>query len=180
MEADLATTEGVDRLLAATAGREIDLSLANAGRGLGKAFIDQHFGGVRRVIDTNITGTVYLARKVARRMVARGEGRILFTGSIAGFMPRTFQADYNGTKAFIDSFAIALRPVLQRARSDMCPRRRPDVAAACWCPPCHSPAGHLATDGYVRSEPIRIRSPMRSPGRSMSKARSRYGQSNRL
>lgn len=113
VEADLATIEGVDRLLAATAGRDIDLLLANAGRGLGKAFIDQNFGEVRRVIDTNITGTVYLAHQVARRMVARGEGRILFTGSIAGFMPGTFQAVYNGTKAFIDSFAIALRHELK-------------------------------------------------------------------
>ena len=43
------------------------------------------------------------------QMAARGEGRILFTGSIAGFLPGTFQAVYNGTKAFVDSFAIALR-----------------------------------------------------------------------
>jgi uncharacterized protein len=54
-------------------------------------------------------GTVYLAHNVARRMVQRGGGRMLFTGSIAGFMPGTFQAVYNGTKAFVDSFAIALR-----------------------------------------------------------------------
>jgi short-subunit dehydrogenase len=42
-------------------------------------------------------------------MRARGAGRILVTGSIAGFMPGTYQAVYNGTKAFIDSFAFALR-----------------------------------------------------------------------
>jgi short-subunit dehydrogenase len=35
LEADLATTEGVDRLLAAASGRPIDALLANAGRGLG-------------------------------------------------------------------------------------------------------------------------------------------------
>ena len=40
-------------------------------------------------------------------MRARGEGRILVTGSIAGFMPGTYQAVYNGTKAFIDSFSFA-------------------------------------------------------------------------
>ena len=33
-------------------------------------------------------------------------GRILITGSIAGFMPGTFQAVYNGTKAFIDSLLL--------------------------------------------------------------------------
>ena len=46
-------------------------------------------------------------------MRARGQGRILITGSIAGFMPGTFQAVYNGTKAFIDSFSFALRAELK-------------------------------------------------------------------
>ena len=57
------------------------------------------------MIDTNITGTIYLLQKVLRDMVARDDGKVLITGSIAGFMPGTFQAVYNGTKAFIDSFA---------------------------------------------------------------------------
>ena len=113
LQADLATIEGVDRLLAAAAGRPIDALLANAGRGLGRAFVDQDFAEVRRVIDTNITGTVYLLHKVARVMKDRGNGRILITGSIAGFMPGTFQAVYNGTKAFLDSFSFALRAELK-------------------------------------------------------------------
>jgi uncharacterized protein len=107
--ADLATLEGVDRLYAQIGGRPVEALLANAGRGLGKGFLDQSFDDVRRVIDTNITGTVYLIQKVARDMRARGRGRILITGSIAGFMPGAFQAVYNGTKAFIDSFSFALR-----------------------------------------------------------------------
>jgi uncharacterized protein len=68
---------------------------------------------VRRVIDTNVTGTVYLVQKVARDMKDRGHGRILITGSIAVFMPGTFQAVYNGTKAFLDSFSFALRAELK-------------------------------------------------------------------
>jgi short-subunit dehydrogenase len=46
-------------------------------------------------------------------MRERGQGRILITGSIAGFMPGSFQAVYNGTKAFIDSFSFALRNELK-------------------------------------------------------------------
>jgi short-subunit dehydrogenase len=46
-------------------------------------------------------------------MRARGQGRILITGSIAGFMSGTYQAVYNGTKAFIDSFSFALRAELK-------------------------------------------------------------------
>lgn len=113
VEADLATIEGNDQLYAATKGRHVDALLANAGRGLGHAFLDQNFEDVRHVIDTNVTGTVYLLQKVGREMRARGQGRILITGSIAGFMPGTYQAVYNGTKAFLDSFSFALRAELK-------------------------------------------------------------------
>jgi short-subunit dehydrogenase len=113
VEADLATLEGVDKLYAAIAGRPVAALLANAGHGLGRAFLDQDFTAVRHVVDTNITGTIYLIQKVGRDMRARGHGRILLTGSIAGFIPGTFQAVYNGTKAFIDSFSFALRNELK-------------------------------------------------------------------
>ena len=113
VEADLATLEGVDKLYAAAQGRPVDALLANAGRGLGRGFLDQDFNEVRHVIDTNITGTIYLLQKVGQEMRARGSGRILITGSIAGFMPDTFTAVYNGTKAFIDSFSFALRAELE-------------------------------------------------------------------
>jgi short-subunit dehydrogenase len=113
VEADLATTAGVDELCAAIGGRAVDALLANAGHGLGGAFLDQRFDEVRHVIDTNVTGTVDLVRRVGRGMRDRGHGRILLTGSIAGFMPGTYQAVYNATKAFIDSFSFALRAELK-------------------------------------------------------------------
>jgi short-subunit dehydrogenase len=113
VEADLATIEGVDELHHAIGDRPVDALLANAGRGLGKAFLDQTFEDIRHVIDTNVTGTVYLIHKVGRDMRRAGAGRILITGSIAGFMPGTFQAVYNGTKAFLDNFSFALRAELK-------------------------------------------------------------------
>jgi short-subunit dehydrogenase len=115
IETDLATLDGVDRLYAAAqaTGRPVDALLANAGHGLGKAFLDQDFEDVRHVIDTNVTGTLYLLQKIGRDMRARGQGRILITGSIAGFMPGSFQAVYNGSKSFIDNFALALRNELK-------------------------------------------------------------------
>jgi short-subunit dehydrogenase len=105
VETDLATTEGVDELYGATNGRPVDALLANAGHGLGKGFLDQHWEEARHVVDTNVTGTIYLVHRVGKNM--------LFTGSIAGFMPGTFQAVYNATKAFIDSFSFALRAELK-------------------------------------------------------------------
>lgn len=115
LRVDLASPEGVDRLCAAVAtdGRPVAALFANAGRGLGKGFLDQSFADIEHVIDTNVTGTLYLIHRIGKQMRARGEGRILITGSIAGFIPGTFQAVYNASKAFLDSFAYALREELK-------------------------------------------------------------------
>ena len=113
VQADLATTEGVERLYAAAKGRQVDALLANAGRGLGKAFLDQDFAKARKVVDTNITGTIDLIYRVGNEMRRRNAGKILITGSIAGFTPGSFQAVYNGTKAFLNSFSFALREELR-------------------------------------------------------------------
>jgi short-subunit dehydrogenase len=113
IEVDLSTTDGVDRVYDAVRGRPVEILCANAGHGLGHGFLDQDFAESRHVVDTNITGTIYLIQKVGRDMRSRNKGRILITGSIAGFMPGSFQAVYNGTKAFINSFAFALRNELE-------------------------------------------------------------------
>jgi short-subunit dehydrogenase len=115
VQSDLATTEGVDRLLAALRGRPVAILVANAGHGLGHAFLDQAWNDVRHVIDTNVTGTVYLLHKLGQQMRAAGQGRILVTGSIAGYTPQPFQAVYHATKAFVDNFTIAFREELKPA-----------------------------------------------------------------
>ena len=115
IEADLSTIEGVDQVLAAAGGRQIDLLCANAGHGLGRAFLDQDVADWRMVVDTNITGTIYLLQKALKPMVARNGGRVLVTGSIAGYIPGSFQAVYNGTKAFVDSFVAAIQNEIKDA-----------------------------------------------------------------
>ncbi len=109
IEADLATFEGVDAVLGCAAGRPLDMLFANAGTGHGGAFLDQEVTEWRRTIDTNVTGTVYLLHRTLTEMVARGVGKVLVTGSIAGYVPGAFNATYNATKAFIDNFTEALR-----------------------------------------------------------------------
>lgn len=115
VEADLSTSAGVDRLMAVIAevGKPVDLLMANAGRGLGRAFLDKPFEEIRRVVDTDIVGTLDLVHRVGKEMRRQGAGKILFTGSIAGYMPGSYQAVYNGTKAFIDNFSYALREELK-------------------------------------------------------------------
>jgi short-subunit dehydrogenase len=115
VQCDLATAEGVQQLIRTiqATDRPVDMLMANAGRSLGRAFLDQDLYEALKVIHTNIDGTVRLVYAVANGMRERGTGRILITGSIAGLMPGTFQAVYNGSKAFLDSFSVALSKELK-------------------------------------------------------------------
>ena len=114
-QVDLATPEGVERLQRriTSAGRPLDAAALNAGVGAGGAFAtDTELADELRLIDLNVRSTVHLAKHIVKAMVARGEGRILFTSSIASTMPGTYQAVYNASKSFVQSFALALREEL--------------------------------------------------------------------
>ena len=109
LQADLATPAGIDQLVQAVGARPVELLLANAGIGLGGAFLDQDLERALKIVDLNVSGTIALIHRLGREMRGRGRGRILITGSIAGHLPGSFNAVYNGSKAFIDSFSMALR-----------------------------------------------------------------------
>ena len=115
LEADLSTRKGVDSLYQAikATGRPVAALAANAGIGLGHAFLDQDLDEAIKVVDTNIVGTLALIHAIGRDMRSAGEGRILITSSIASLIPGTFQAVYNGSKAFLQSFSFALREELK-------------------------------------------------------------------
>src|SRR5207237_2123458 len=59
MQVDLSTTDGVDRLCGLINGRPVEALLANAGNGLGGAFLDEDISQALHVVHTNITGTIY-------------------------------------------------------------------------------------------------------------------------
>ncbi|TNC47206.1 SDR family NAD(P)-dependent oxidoreductase [Rubellimicrobium rubrum] len=108
VQADLSTEEGVLTLWHQVGAREVDYLMANAGLTLGHAFVDQEWPRIREMIGLNIEGTTLLLHRALPRMQARGEGRVLVTGSIAGFMPGSYQAVYNASKAYLDSLSFAL------------------------------------------------------------------------
>jgi short-subunit dehydrogenase len=110
VRADLRTAEGVETLYAAVTavGRPVSAAALNAGVGRGGAFLDTDLDDEIEIIDVNITSTVRLAKRLLRDMAARDEGRVLITSSIASTMPGSFQAVYNASKSFLQSFAQAL------------------------------------------------------------------------
>jgi len=113
---DLSREEEIARLyerIQSTA-RPVDVLVLNAGIGAGGDFVRENdLRKVLRLIDLNVRSTVHLCKLVAEDMVARDEGRILFTSSIASTMPGSFQAAYNASKSFVQSFALALRNELK-------------------------------------------------------------------
>lgn len=116
VQVDLATDDGVhtlyDRIKGA--GRPVDSLVLNAGIGAGGAFAtDTRLHDELKLIDLNVRSVVHLTKHVVRDMVARDDGRILFTSSVASTMPGSFAAVYNASKSFVQSFALALRNELK-------------------------------------------------------------------
>jgi uncharacterized protein len=113
---DLATEAGVIELYRhiANSGRPVDALALNAGIGAGGAFATEtELADELRLIDLNVRSTVHLCKLVLADMVEREEGKILFTSSIASTMPGAFQAVYNASKSFVQSFALAIRNELE-------------------------------------------------------------------
>jgi uncharacterized protein len=112
VQVDLATARGVDDLYAevSSSGRPLAAAALNAGVAVGGAFAtDTELHDELRLIDLNVRSTVHLAKCVLRDMAQRGEGRVLFTSSIAATAPGAYAATYNASRAFVQSFALALR-----------------------------------------------------------------------
>jgi short-subunit dehydrogenase len=116
VQADLATYEGVEALYSQikATGRPVEAIAINAGVGVGGEFArETDLKDELNLINLNVVSSVHLAKRVVKDMVERGQGRILFTSSIAAIMPGPFEAVYAASKAFIHSFAEAIRNELK-------------------------------------------------------------------
>lgn len=109
--ADLSKYDGVEDLANAIsqAGRPVDAIALNAGHGVGGRFWDQtDLAEELHLVQLNISSLIHLAKRVLPDMVARGSGKLLFTGSVAGTAPLAYEAVYSASKAFVNSFALSL------------------------------------------------------------------------
>jgi short-subunit dehydrogenase len=115
VQVDLRDAQGVADLYARIRadGRPLAAIALNAGHGQGGAFVDTDLADELSIIDLNVVSTVRLAKLVLRDMVAADEGRVLVTSSIASTMPGSFQAVYNASKSFLQSFTEALQNELK-------------------------------------------------------------------
>ncbi|OWY80739.1 SDR family oxidoreductase [Rhodococcus sp. BUPNP1] len=114
VHADLRTPEGVRAVHeAATAGGRVPAAAAlNAGVGIGGAFVDAELEDVLSIVDVNVRSTVHLAHLLLNDMLRVGSGRMLVTSSVVSKMPGPYQAVYNASKAFVQSFTDGVRKEL--------------------------------------------------------------------
>jgi uncharacterized protein len=115
VQIDLAEEGGVDELYERITayGSPVDAIAINAGVGVGGPFLENDIEDEINIIDLNVISTVRLSKHVLRDMAARNEGRVLYTSSIAADAPGPYEAIYAASKAFVQSFAEAVRNELK-------------------------------------------------------------------
>jgi NADP-dependent 3-hydroxy acid dehydrogenase YdfG len=118
--ADHSTIDAMFDQARAKWGREADLVVVNAGRGLAGSVTDSDLAQWDEMVRTNVTGAAYLLRTAANRMAPPGENGpgpawprdardIIVLGSIAGKHISPFSSMYGSTKFAVNSLAEALR-----------------------------------------------------------------------
>lgn len=89
-------------------GIQVDILANNAGQGFRGRFSDGEIGKDLAMVNLNILAVLRLTKLFLPPMLARGNGRILNTASVAGFEPGPLLAVYHATKAFVLSWSEAL------------------------------------------------------------------------
>lgn len=124
VEADLATTEGTEAVIAAAADVDLGVLVSNAGFGLKGRFLDVPLDRQLDMVRVNCLANVALLHHLGRQLRARGRGAIIVTSSTAAFQGIPFTAAYAGTKAFDLLLAEALAHELREEGIDvlaLCP-----------------------------------------------------------
>ena len=115
VKADLASFDGIEAFWKEVEGlgRPLSAAALNAGVGVGGLFVETDLAAEINLVRLNVEGTLHIAKHVVRHMVANGDGKILFTASIASEMVAPREAVYSASKAFDLSFAKSLRAELE-------------------------------------------------------------------
>jgi short-subunit dehydrogenase len=108
-------------IIDATKDIEIPIVFCNAGF-MVTGFLDQTpIGKLLANIECNATSAVNVAHHFVQPLVSKKKsGCIVFTSSVAGFIPTPFAAMYASTKAFVSQFAACLHIEVQPLGIDVC------------------------------------------------------------
>ncbi len=109
VQVDLTSLEGVERLYNIICLADQPLEAVCLNVGVCGSFVHTDFRRELEIINLNITSLIYLAKLVLPEFLNRKRGKLLLTSSLAADMPGPYYAVYAASKAFVQSFAEALR-----------------------------------------------------------------------
>lgn len=116
-QADLAETDSAEKLLGWCDEHDyqIDTLINNAGFAAYGIPTDIDLAKLERMLVLNVVTSTKLSMIFGQRMKQRGSGNILVMGSSAGFSPTVRFAAYGASKAFTNTFSLALGAELEQA-----------------------------------------------------------------
>jgi len=92
---------------------DIEILVNNAGMGEGGATVDIPALNMRREFETNVIGPLLLTQGIARQMVKRGKGRIIWVSSREGLNVNPFTGIYSASKHAVEAIAETMSLELQ-------------------------------------------------------------------
>jgi len=94
-------------------GWDVEILVNNAGVGEGGSTVDVPAENVRHQFEVNVVGPLALTQGIAKQMVKRGEGRIVWVSSREGLNVNPFTGIYSASKHAVEAIAESMADELQ-------------------------------------------------------------------
>ncbi len=110
LELDLRDQESIERMAAEAeaAFGQIHILVNNAGCNIRKPALEVSWADWNQVLETNLRGTFFVAQAVARRMIAKGYGRIVNIGSVTSVFGYAGLAPYGASRGGVRQLTMSL------------------------------------------------------------------------
>jgi NAD(P)-dependent dehydrogenase (short-subunit alcohol dehydrogenase family) len=110
LELDVRSQESIETMAAEAeaAFGQIHILVNNAGCNIRKPALDVKWEDWNTILDTNLRGTFFVAQAVARRMIAKGYGRIVNIGSVTSVAGYAGLAPYGASRGGIRQMTMSL------------------------------------------------------------------------
>jgi short-subunit dehydrogenase len=94
----------------------VEILVNNAGLGEGGSTVDVPAFNIRNEFEVNVTGPLLLTQGIAKQMVKRGAGRIVWVSSREGLNVNPFTGVYSASKHAVEPWRLNSRNLASRSR----------------------------------------------------------------
>ncbi len=110
LELDVRSQESIEKMAADAedAYGQIHILVNNAGCNIRKPALDVQWEDWNKILDTNLRGSFFVAQAVARRMIAKGYGRIVNIGSVTCVAGYAGLAPYGASRGGVRQMTMSL------------------------------------------------------------------------